>query len=97
MWRYSRALALAANGKVAEADKERELFVAEVGAFPPDTKFGEMNKARDVLDVAVHVIDGRIAAAKGQKDAAIEHWTKAVAIQDTAELRRARGLVLSGA
>ena len=83
MWRYSRALALAANGQVAEADKERELFVAEVGAFPPDTKFGEMNKARDVLGVATHAIDGRIAAAKGQKDAAIEHWTKAVAIQDT--------------
>jgi tetratricopeptide (TPR) repeat protein len=83
MWRYSRALALAANGKVAEAEKERELLVAEVGTFPPDANFGEMNKARDVLGVAAHVVDGRIAAAKGQKDAAIEHWAQAVAIQDT--------------
>ena len=55
---YSRALALVANGK--EAEKERELFVAEVGAFPPDANFGEMNKARDVLGVAVHVVDGRL-------------------------------------
>jgi tetratricopeptide (TPR) repeat protein len=83
MWRYSRALALAANGKIAEAEKERELSVTEVGAFPADANFGEMNKAKDVLGVASHTIDARIAAAKGQKDAAIEHWTKAVAIQDT--------------
>ncbi len=83
MWRYSRVLALAANGKLAEAEKERELFVAEVGAFPPDAMFGEMNKAGNVLGVASHVVEARIAAAKGQKDAAIEHWTKAVAIQDS--------------
>ena len=83
MWRYSRALALAANGKIAEAEKERELFVAEAGAFPADANFGEMNKAKDVLGVASHTVDARIAAAKGQKDAAIEHWTKAVGIQDT--------------
>ena len=83
MWRYSRALALAANGKIAEAEKERALFVAEVGAFPADANFGEMNKAKDVLGVASHTVDARIAASKGQKDAAIEHWTKAVAIQDT--------------
>ncbi len=83
MWRYSRALALAANGRIPEAEKERELFVVEVGAFPPDAMLGEMNKASTVLGVASHVIDARIAAAKSQKDAAIEHWTKAVAIQDT--------------
>lgn len=33
--------------------------------------------------MATHVVDGRIAAAKGQKDAAIEHWAQTVAIQDT--------------
>jgi tetratricopeptide (TPR) repeat protein len=83
MWRYSRAIALAAGGMVPEAEKERELFVAEVSAFPPDAMLGEMNKARAVLGVASHVVDARIAAAKGQTEAAIEHWTKAVAIQDT--------------
>jgi tetratricopeptide (TPR) repeat protein len=36
-----------------------------------------------VLGVASHVVDARIAAAESQKDAAIEHWTKAVAMQDT--------------
>lgn len=83
MWRYSRAIALAANGKIPEAEKERKLFVAEVSAFPPDANLGEMNKASAVLGVASHVVDARIAAAKGQTEAAIEHWTKAVAIQDT--------------
>ncbi len=69
--------------KVAEAEKERELFVAEMGAFPPEARLGEMNKASEVLGVASQVIEARIAAAKNQKDAAIEHWTKAVAIQDS--------------
>ncbi|HEY1468490.1 MAG TPA: hypothetical protein VGF61_05560 [Candidatus Acidoferrum sp.] len=83
MWRYSRALALAANGKVPEAEKERELFLNETSAFPPEAMLGEMNKASDVLGVAGQVIDARIAAGKGQQDAAVEHWIKAVAIQDT--------------
>ena len=83
LWRYSRALTLTANGKVAEAEKKRELLVAKVETFPPDANFGEMNKAREVLGVAAHVVDGRIAAAKGQKHAAIEHWAQTVAIQDT--------------
>jgi tetratricopeptide (TPR) repeat protein len=83
MWRYANAVALAANGKVPEAEKERELFFAEMAAIPPEALLGEMNKARDVLGVAAHVIDARIAAAKGQKDLAIEHWKTAVAIQDT--------------
>jgi tetratricopeptide (TPR) repeat protein len=83
MWRYSRTLALAATGNVVGSEKERELFVAEVGAFPPDAMWGEMNKASAVLGVATHVIDARIAAAKSQRDAAIEHWTKAVVMQDT--------------
>jgi tetratricopeptide (TPR) repeat protein len=83
MWRYSRVLAYAAKGNVREAAKEREFFAAEFAAFPADAMLGEMNKAKDVLGVASHIIDARIAAAEGPPDTAIEHWKKAVEIQDT--------------
>ena len=45
--------------------------------------FGEQNKAKDVLGVAGHVIEARIATANGKKDEAIDHWRKAVEIQDS--------------
>jgi tetratricopeptide (TPR) repeat protein len=83
MWRYSRALAYAAEGQIPQAGKEWELFRAEIASFPPDTMFGEFNKAKDVLGVAGHVMEARIAAASKNNDAAVLHWKEAVAIQDT--------------
>jgi tetratricopeptide (TPR) repeat protein len=83
MWRYSRAIAYAAGGKMDAAEKEQTFFAQEAAAFPPDAMLGEQNKARDVLAIASHVIEARIAAAKGQKDEAVAHWHKAVEIQDT--------------
>jgi tetratricopeptide (TPR) repeat protein len=82
LWRYARVLAYAQTGKIAEAEKEKELFVAEIAAMPSEAMFGEMNKAHDVFGVATHVAEARIAAAKGQKDEAVMHWKKAVEIQD---------------
>ena len=82
LWRYSRVLAFAQTDKVNGAEKEKEFFAAEVAAFPPDAFFGEMNKASDVFAVAAHVLDARIASAKGHKEEAIEHWKKAVELQD---------------
>ena len=83
MWRYSRAISYAAGGKMDAAEKERAFFAQEAAAFPPDAMLGEQNKAAAVLAVASHVIEARIAAAQGQRDAAIAHWKKAVEIQDT--------------
>ncbi len=83
LWRYSRAVAYAATGNLDAAEKERTTFSLEATAFTPDAMLGEQNKARDVLGVASHVVDARIAAAKGQRDTAITHWRQAVKIQDT--------------
>ena len=83
LWRYSRALAWANTGKIDDAEKEKSLFVTEIGAFPPDAMFGEMNFAKDVFAVASNIIDARIALAKGRKDEAITDLQKAVQIQDT--------------
>jgi tetratricopeptide (TPR) repeat protein len=83
MWRYSRAIAFASTGKVPEAEKEFALFNSEVGAIPEGMILGDQNKASDVFSVAGHVIEGRIAIARGNKDEASIHLQKAVAIQDT--------------
>jgi tetratricopeptide (TPR) repeat protein len=82
LWRYARVLGYAQTGKIAEAEKEKALFVAEVGAMAADAKFGEMNLAHDVFGVATHVAEARIAAAKGQKDKVVLHFEQAVELQD---------------
>jgi tetratricopeptide (TPR) repeat protein len=83
LWRYSRVMAYAITGKISDAEKEQNLFAAEIAAFPPDAKFGEMNLAKDVFGVASHATEARIASAKGQKEEAVTHWQTAVQIQDT--------------
>lgn len=83
MWRYSRALAFVATGKLSDAEQERSLFKTETAAFAPDAMFGQQNTARTALPLAEHIIEARIAAASGRKDEAISHWQKAVEIQDS--------------
>jgi tetratricopeptide (TPR) repeat protein len=82
MWRYSRALAFAARGEGDKAGTERDLLSAEASAFAAEANFGGFNTARDVLGLALEVVDARIAAARGQKEKAITHWRKAVVMQD---------------
>ena len=40
------------------------------------------NKARTFLELAANILDARIADAKGDHEHAIEHWQKAVEIED---------------
>jgi tetratricopeptide (TPR) repeat protein len=82
MWRYTRALAFAARGDAGKATAERGLFSAEVSAILPDIPFGMQNTAKDILGLATHVINARIASASGKSNDAIEHWRKAVQMQD---------------
>ncbi len=78
---YARGVAFAAKGKVAEAENERRLFVDASKSVSGETPFG-LNTAASVFRIAGHVLDARIAAAKGDRRAAVEHWRKAVAAQD---------------
>jgi tetratricopeptide (TPR) repeat protein len=82
MWRYSRTLALAAHGEDGKAAAERKQFANEAGAIPPDASLGEFNIAKDILALAGHVLDARIAMARGNKDEALAHWRHAVTAQD---------------
>jgi len=43
---------------------------------------GEFNSSKDLLNLASHILDARIAMARGRKDEAVSHWQKAVEMQD---------------
>jgi tetratricopeptide (TPR) repeat protein len=83
MWRYSRAVTYAETGKLPEAKKELALFLSESAKFPPETMMGEFNSAQDLLGIAEHVMEARVAAAEGDNHSAIAHWKKAVELQDS--------------
>jgi tetratricopeptide (TPR) repeat protein len=82
IWRYTRTLAFAARRQTEKASSEREAFAKEVAVFPAAANIGEFNRGSVVLVLAGHILDARIAAAKGDKDASIAHWRDAVAVQD---------------
>jgi tetratricopeptide (TPR) repeat protein len=83
MWRYVRVLAFAASGRNDAATEEHKQFLAEVSAIPPESSFTQFNTAKDVLGVATHVVEARLAASRGNREEAIVHFRRAVEVQDT--------------
>ncbi|HEY2821452.1 MAG TPA: hypothetical protein VGJ06_10475 [Candidatus Acidoferrum sp.] len=82
-WRYTRTLAFAARRQNEKASAERDAFAKEAASFPASVNIGEFNKGSVILTLAGHVLDARIAAANGDKEASVAHWREAVAVQDT--------------
>ncbi|MGD0695276.1 MAG: hypothetical protein ABSB82_10520 [Terriglobia bacterium] len=80
-WHYARGIAFAAKGEAAKAQVERQALAAATEKQPADAMYG-YNSARIVLGLALEVLKARIAAAQGDRKASIEHWRKAVAIED---------------
>ncbi|MCO6432369.1 MAG: tetratricopeptide repeat protein [Deltaproteobacteria bacterium] len=81
MWRFSRAVALTALDRHAEAKKERVLFLQAVKRVPADATFGN-NKGSDLLRVARLVLDGEMAARQNRFDDAIKSLTTAARLED---------------
>ena len=82
MWRFCRAVALTALERNKEADKERKEFLAAVKRVPKDATFGN-NQAHVLLSIASKVLDGEIAAKKGNYDRSISLLRHAAKIEDT--------------
>jgi tetratricopeptide (TPR) repeat protein len=78
---FARGVAHAAQGRAVEAERERDAYRAAQRAIPADAAWG-YNTAKAFLAVADAVLEARIAAAKGNEDASIEHWRAAVAAED---------------
>jgi tetratricopeptide (TPR) repeat protein len=80
-WHYARGLALAAAGDAAKAEAEGAKLAAIRDALPAEGMYG-LNAGSDILGIASSVLDARIAAAEGDRKAAIDHLKSAVSAQD---------------
>jgi tetratricopeptide (TPR) repeat protein len=83
-WLYGRGMALAARGKTAEAESaEKQLAAIEKATSREDIFMPPVeNRSWQIFHIADSVLTGRIAAAKGDKPAAIRALRDAVATQD---------------
>ena len=83
-WHFARGSAFAAKGQIAMAEAQRTILETEREQTPADREFSMFfNKARTFLDLAEHILDARIAAAKGDHELAIKDWQKGVEIENT--------------
>ena len=82
LYHFAHGAALAATGKVAEADADLAALKAASSKIPKDAMIGASNTAAAVAAVAVADLTARIADAKGDVAAAIKGFTAAVAAED---------------
>jgi hypothetical protein len=80
-WHYARAVAYAATRHIDEAKTEKAKLDAIATATPADASAG-LNKLQDVLALAQHLADARIASALGQRDPATTALREAVKLED---------------
>jgi tetratricopeptide (TPR) repeat protein len=78
VWRYGRALALAAKGDAAGAARERDGFEAARAKVPAD-RLWINSKTADVLAMASEIVAARTAGSPAD---AIPHWERTVTAQD---------------
>jgi tetratricopeptide (TPR) repeat protein len=81
MMHYAKAVAYAATGQVAAAEREAELFQAAKSRVPP-TRYLFNNTALDILAVADEMMKGEIAYRKGDHDEAFAHLRRSVELDD---------------
>lgn len=83
-WHYARGMALAGEGKPADAEAEYKLISDAEAATPPDAIFAMPfnNKTRDILQIARNVLGARIAIAKKDNTSAIAMLQEAISVQD---------------
>lgn len=78
---YAKALAYAATGRVAEAEKSQAAFRSATAAVP-DTRYLFNNTVHDILAVADAMLDGEVAYRRGDHDTAFAHLRRAVRLDD---------------
>jgi hypothetical protein len=79
---YVRGAALAEQGKLAEAEQERQSFQTAAARVPEDLMISATNRGRALLDVAAADLDGRIAVTRKNIPAAVAAFTRAADAED---------------
>jgi len=80
-YHWGRGVAHGALGAATDAEKDRAAYLEAKGALPADAMFN-LNPAANIMSVADNILDARIAAAKGETDASIAAWHRAVEAED---------------
>lgn len=78
---HARGMALVAQGRSAEAQRELDALTAITRALPPDHP-AMLNKATDVLAIAGLVLDGKLAEKRGDTALGISRLEEAVRRED---------------
>ncbi len=82
IWHYARGRALAATGKIREAEAE----LSHVHAAATDPRLAgarlEFNESPMILGIAEHVLAGSIADARGDHAEAVGHLREAATLED---------------
>jgi tetratricopeptide (TPR) repeat protein len=84
-WHFARGLALAATGKLEEAEAEHKIVAEAEEKTPPDAIFQMPinNKTKDILKIAENVLGAKISLAKNDMDATVNQLRAAVTVQDS--------------
>ncbi len=83
VWHYARGTAFTAKGQLQEASQELEKLKA-IATDPALTKvtIWDINTTTDLLNIAVEVLTGKLAAKQGDYTQAIAHLKTAVNLED---------------
>jgi pimeloyl-ACP methyl ester carboxylesterase len=81
-WHYARGTALAATGRLDEAEAELASLEALMADPALDQPLFSPNTGRAILTIGPAMLAGEIAAARGAFDAAIAHLDRAVRLED---------------
>jgi tetratricopeptide (TPR) repeat protein len=82
IYRYARGVALAAKGRVPDAERELAAIKALLADTSLDAPLFSPNTARAVFTIAPEVLAGEIALARRDYDKAIVHFERAVRLED---------------
>jgi tetratricopeptide (TPR) repeat protein len=78
---YGRGVAHAAKGQLPQAHTERQALAASYARIP-DSRYLFNNTSRDILAVAVAMLDGEIAYRERRFEEAFDHLRHAIALDD---------------
>jgi tetratricopeptide (TPR) repeat protein len=81
MMHYAKAVAHSALGNVADAERERALFLAAKARVPEGRRVHN-NTMTDLLGIAEEMLNGELEYRKGNFDIAFTHLRKSVALDD---------------
>jgi len=83
IWHYARGLAYTGKHDLQQAATEREQLSESIRTLPSDISPAFLNPAATILNLALTVLDARMAEAKADHARAIELWRSAVKQQDS--------------